>query len=248
MASNKPEGFAPIVSHSHGNTISRILSNSSVLSGKHSNRAYDDSDDEKGEPIASDWSMMPEIQAFQQQGEKDQVKGRKLGVTWTNLTVKGIGADAAINENFGSQFNIPRAIMESRHGAPLKTIIDDSHGCVKPGEMLLVLGRPGAGCTTLLKMLANKRLGYAEVTGDISWGSMDHKQAEQYQGQIVINTEEELFFPTLTVAQTIDFATRMKGIIFSAFTRLYPRTISFSSTLVLPLLLQSLSDRMLSRI
>ena len=54
---------------------------------------------------------------------------------------------------------------------------------------------------------------YAEVTGDMSWGSMDHKQAEQYRGQIVINTEEELFFPTLTVGQTIDFATRMKGII-----------------------------------
>lgn len=30
------------------------------------------------------------------------------------------------------------------------------------------------------------------------------------RGQIVINTEEELFFPTLTVGQTMDFATRMK--------------------------------------
>jgi ABC-type glutathione transport system ATPase component len=232
MATNEPEGFVPIVSHSHGNVLSRILSNSSVLSRKQSNRVYDDSDDdEKREPMASDWGMMPEIQAFQQQGEKDQVKGRKLGVTWTNLTVKGIGADAAINENFGSQFNIPRAIKESRHGAPLKTIIDNSHGCVKPGEMLLVLGRPGAGCTSLLKMLANKRLGYAEVTGDMSWGSMDHKQAEQYRGQIVINTEEELFFPTLTVGQTIDFATRMKGIISSPL----PQNISHSPILCPPI-------------
>jgi ABC-type multidrug transport system ATPase subunit len=76
--------------------------------------------------------------------------------------------------------------------------------------MLLVLGRPGAGCTSLLKILANRRLGYAEVEGDVKYGTMDHKQAKQYRGQIVMNTEEELFFPTLTVGQTMDFATRMK--------------------------------------
>jgi ABC-type multidrug transport system ATPase subunit len=216
MTSAEPEAYAPVVNHSQGNALARILSGASVLSKRQSNRShrsnrvYDSSDEEDREPIAGDWSLMPEIKAFRQQGEKDQVKGRKLGVTWTNLTVKGVGADAAINENVGSQFNIPRAINESRHGASLKMILDDTHGCVKPGEMLLVLGRPGAGCTTLLKMLANKRLGYAKVTGNVHWGSLDHKQAEQYRGQIVMNTEEELFFPTLTVAQTIDFATRMK--------------------------------------
>lgn len=76
--------------------------------------------------------------------------------------------------------------------------------------MLLVLGRPGAGCTTLLKVLANRRRGYAEVTGDVRWGTLDPKQAEQFRGQITMNTEEEVFFPSLTVGQTIDFATRMK--------------------------------------
>lgn len=39
---------------------------------------------------------------------------------------------------------------------------------------------------------------------------MDHIEAQKYRGQIVMNTEDELFFPTLTVGQTIDFATRMK--------------------------------------
>lgn len=210
MATTEPEGFASVVSHSHGNALTRIISTASQVSRRQSNRIYDSSDEEDREPISNDWSLMPEIKAFQQQGEKDQTKRRKLGVTWTNLTVKGVGADAAINENVGSQFNIPRAIKEGRHGVPLKTILVDNHGCVKPGEMLLVLGRPGAGCTTLLKMLANRRLGYAEVTGDVHWGSLDQKQAKQYRGQIVMNTEEELFFPTLTVGQTIDFATRMK--------------------------------------
>jgi len=191
--------------------IVRTFTNSSILSGRRRSRVYD-SDDEKREGIskASDWKLMPELKDIQKQGNKDEIKGRRLGVTWNNLTVKGIGADAAINENVTSQFNIPRNIVEARHGSPLKTIIENSHGCVKPGEMLLVLGRPGSGCTTLLKMLANRRLGYAEVTGDVHFGSLNHIEAKQYRGQIVMNTEDELFFPTLTVGQTIDFATRMK--------------------------------------
>ena len=39
---------------------------------------------------------------------------------------------------------------------------------------------------------------------------MDEKEAQYYRGQIVMNTEEELFFPTLTVGRTMDFATRLK--------------------------------------
>jgi ATP-binding cassette subfamily G (WHITE) protein 2 (SNQ2) len=219
MATFEPEGFAPIrtESHdteSHGNAIIRTLSNSPVFLERKPSRPYE-SDSESGanEKIINtdgEWQMMPDLKAMQDQDQKDNIKDRKLGVTWKNLTVKGIGADAAINENFGSQFNIPRSIKEGRNGASLKTIIENSHGCVKPGEMLLVLGRPGAGCTSLLKMLANRRLGYAEVDGDVRFGTLDHKEAAQYRGQIVMNTEEELFFPTLTVAQTADFATRMK--------------------------------------
>src|ERR1700753_1238675 len=135
MATSEPEAYASVVNHSQGNALTRIISSASQLSRRQSNRVYDSSDEDDSEPISNDWSLMPEIKAFQQQGEKDEVKRRKLGVTWTNLTVKGVGADAAINENVGSQFNIPRAIKESRHGAPLKTILEANHGCVKPGEM-----------------------------------------------------------------------------------------------------------------
>lgn len=139
-------------------------------------------------------------------------RGRECVETAIGLhrAVKGIGADAAFNENAFSQFNIPLHIRESKQPAPLKTIIDNSFGCVKPGEMLLVLGRPGSGCTSLLKMLSNRRAGYAEITGDVKFGSMTDKEAGPFRGQIAMNTEEELFFPTLTVGNTMDFATRLK--------------------------------------
>ncbi|KAF4459652.1 ATPase [Fusarium albosuccineum] len=158
----------------------------------------------------SEWALKPKVAAFKERDRSSGFPDRELGVTWRNLNVEVIAADAAIHENFVSQFNIPKLVKESRHKPPLKTIIDNSHGCVKPGEMLLVLGRPGSGCTTLLNMIANKRRGYATVTGDVHYGFMTAEEAQTYRGQIVMNTEEELFFPALTVGQTMDFATKLK--------------------------------------
>ncbi|KAK5696370.1 hypothetical protein LTS12_028576, partial [Elasticomyces elasticus] len=159
---------------------------------------------------AEDWSLMPQVK---QQHDRDVASGfkrRELGVTWRDLTVQAVSAEAAVNENFLSQFNIPQHIKESRGKPPLRKILQNSHGCVRPGEMLLVLGRPGSGCTTLLKMLSNHQRGFQSVEGDVRFGSLTPKQAAQYRGQIVMNTEEELFFPSLTVGQTMDFATRLK--------------------------------------
>ncbi|KAK9241735.1 ABC-2 type transporter-domain-containing protein, partial [Lipomyces tetrasporus] len=153
------------------------------------------------------WHMAPELQTMVERDEEGGDKPRKLGVSWQSLTVKGILSDATFNENVFSQFY---PFHKGSKNAPMKTIIDNSHGCVKPGEMLLVLGRPGSGCTTLLSVLANNRLGYEEVTGDVNFGNMSAQEAKQYRGQIIMNTEEEIFFPILTVEATIDFAARMK--------------------------------------
>ena len=159
---------------------------------------------------ASEWEMAKELRNKNGESQPDGHKERRLAVTWKNLTVKGVGKGSTVLENFASQYNIPQLLRGNRAPVPLKTILDDSHGCVKPGEMLLVLGRPGAGCTTLLKLLANKRHGFAEITGDVHFGSMTSTDAEGYRGQVVMNTEDEIFFPFLTVNQTMDFATRMK--------------------------------------
>jgi ABC-type glutathione transport system ATPase component len=168
----------------------------------------DPSLNEKPDPKSTETSSIKaEVQHFQTRLHTSTSKPKKLGVTWRDLTVKGVSNEALFNENVLSQF-LP--FGKSSKNIPHKTIIDTSFGCVKPGEMLLVLGRPGAGCTTLLSMLSNRRLGYAEIDGDVSFGAMSSSEAEQFRGQIVMNTEEEIFFPTLTVGDTIDFATRLK--------------------------------------
>lgn len=57
-------------------------------------------------------------------------------------------------------------------------------GCVRPGEMLLVLGRPGSGCSTFLKVLGNQRSGYESVEGDVRYGGTDSEtMAKSYRSE-----------------------------------------------------------------
>ncbi|CAG8031504.1 unnamed protein product [Penicillium salamii] len=155
------------------------------------------------------WEHAHKVHRLKDRELEAGLKGRDLGVTWRNLNAQVPAVDSAVNHNAISQFDLNHHWKRFRETPPKNKILIDSHGCVKPGEMLLVLGRPGSGCTTLLKLLANRRGAYT-VDGDIRFGTMDHKEAEAYRGQIVMNTEEEIFFPTLTVGDTMDFATKNK--------------------------------------
>jgi ABC-type multidrug transport system ATPase subunit len=137
-----------------------------------------------------DWAMEQEIKEMKARNIAQ--KSKRLGVTWRNLTVKGVGRSAMVQENVLSQFNFLQGFRDSRQPKNLKTVLNNSHGCVKPGEMLLVVGRPGSGCTTLLRQLASKRSGYADIEGDVHFGSLPPEEPSKYRGQIVMNTEREI--------------------------------------------------------
>ncbi|KAI4781789.1 putative ABC transporter, partial [Aureobasidium sp. EXF-8845] len=131
---------------------------------------------------------------------------------------KGVGAGAtfvrtlpdAILGTFGPDLyhNLSRFIPFLRHkNGELKTLINDFSGVVRDGEMMLVLGRPGSGCTTFLKAIANNREGYAQVDGDVSYGGISaEKQRKMYRGEVNYNMEDDVHFATLNVWQTFMFA------------------------------------------
>jgi ATP-binding cassette subfamily G (WHITE) protein 2 (SNQ2) len=134
MASAASGMYAPGFGVGGGQGIVRTLTGQSRKSNHQQDRDKDDNDPHEDHPIskAGDWAMMPDVKHYQKQNQESHFKGRRLGVTWKNLTVKGVGADAAFQENVLSQFNIPGKIGEARRGLPTKTILDDCHGCVKP--------------------------------------------------------------------------------------------------------------------
>ncbi|KAG0172189.1 hypothetical protein DFQ30_011013 [Apophysomyces sp. BC1015] len=142
---------------------------------------------------------------------------KHLGLIWKNLVVKGLGAEAhTISTVFSTMmsvvqfwklFNAGNNNMESSK----KTILKNLTGFCKDGEMLLVLGRPGSGCTSLLKVLSNMRSSFTDVDGDISFGGIDAATfAKNYRGQTCYNEEEDQHHPTLTVKQTLQFSLRTR--------------------------------------
>ncbi|KAJ5949763.1 hypothetical protein N7454_001347 [Penicillium verhagenii] len=136
---------------------------------------------------------------------------KRLTITFRDLNVRVTAPDAALGSTLLSQVD-PRQLagVFKRDQRPKRTILKDISGQVKPGEMLLVLGRPGSGCTSLLRVLSNDRDTFDEVSGETRYGSMDHKAAKQFRQQIMFNNEDDLHFPTLTVNRTMKFALRNK--------------------------------------
>ena len=73
--------------------------------------------------------------------------------------------------------------------------------------MMMVLGKPGSGCSTFLRAVTNKRASFAEVSGEVHYGGIPSDELlKHYRAEIVYSEEEDIHFPLLTVRQTIFFA------------------------------------------
>ncbi|KAL2067220.1 hypothetical protein VTL71DRAFT_1644, partial [Oculimacula yallundae] len=146
--------------------------------------------------------------------QESGLRPKHIGVVWDNLTVRGNGGVTnfvkTFPDAFVSFFNVFETAMNifgiGKKGREVD-ILKDFRGVVNPGEMVLVLGRPGSGCTTFLKVIANQRFGYTGIDGDVLYGPFDAATfAKQYRGEAVYNQEDDVHHPTLTVGQTLGFA------------------------------------------
>jgi ABC-type multidrug transport system ATPase subunit len=104
-------------------------------------------------------------------------------------------------------FQVIPVLPQFRSAVEKRDLISDFSGVVRDGEMLLVLGKPGSGCSTFLKAIANKREGFAGVEGHVSYGGIPaEEQRKNYRGEVNYNEEDDQHFPSLTVEQTLDFS------------------------------------------
>ncbi|KAG5638577.1 hypothetical protein H0H81_011797 [Sphagnurus paluster] len=145
--------------------------------------------------------------------EQSKILTRELGVLFENLRVVGLGTTAAYQATLGSLLN-PMTVIESirtSRNPPVRDILTGFEGVVRPGEMLLVLGRPGSGCSTLLKTLANHREEYHAVEGSVYYDSLTPEEiSKHYRGDVQYCPEDDVHFPTLTVNQTIEFSAKTR--------------------------------------
>lgn len=154
----------------------------------------------------------------QQQSEEENT--RHAGVIFRDLTVKGAGLGASLQPTVGDIFlGLPRFVKNlltkgpkaATAKPPVRELLSHFDGCVRPGEILLVLGRPGSGCSTFLKTFCNQRAGFEDVLGEVTYGGTDAKtMAKDYRGEIIYNPEDDLHYATLSVKRTLTFALRTR--------------------------------------
>jgi ATP-binding cassette subfamily G (WHITE) protein 2 (PDR) len=101
---------------------------------------------------------------------------RTSGIAYRNLNVFGFGAATDYQKSVGNVLLEAVGIVRSVLGMGQKHRIDilrDFEGVVNAGELLVVLGPPGSGCSTLLKT----------ISGETHGLNIDSNSYMNYQGE-----------------------------------------------------------------
>lgn len=154
---------------------------------------------------------------------------RSLGVAFRNLTVSGSSSGAKYQTTTGNVFlgaaqSLARRVAGVQQSQQV-AILQDFEGVLDAGELLLVLGPPGSGCSTLLKTIAGETAGLL-VSDETEWnyrgkysdhihlcnssltcaGIDDKHIRNRFRGDVLYNGEIDTHLPHLTVSETLRFA------------------------------------------
>lgn len=133
------------------------------------------------------------------------------GVVFENLNVSGSGSALQYQNNVGSVVLAPfwpQEYLSFIRPGPEKQILRNFDGLLRSGELLLALGRPGSGCSTLLKILSGELHGLKlRKSSEIQYNGISmEKMHSEFKGEVLYNQEVDRHFPHLTVGQTLEFA------------------------------------------
>lgn len=148
--------------------------------------------------------------------DPEYFKPYSLDCCWRNLSASGASADVAYQSTF---LNAPkkylgqayRAITPAKEGNTFE-ILKPMDGLLNPGELLVVLGRPGSGCTTLLKSISSNTHGFKiSKESHVSYKGISPQDINKhFRGEVVYNAEADIHLPHLTVYQTLLTVARLK--------------------------------------
>ncbi|KAJ7145372.1 ABC-2 type transporter-domain-containing protein [Mycena crocata] len=141
---------------------------------------------------------------------------RTAGVSFRNLNVHGEGSPTDYQKTIGNVWlglsSVIKGALGMGTGKRKIQILRDFDGLVKSGEMLIVLGRPGSGCSTFLKTIAGQTHGFTvDPTSDIQYqGIPAETMHKDFRGEVVYNAEVDVHFPHLSVGDTLLFAAKAR--------------------------------------
>jgi ABC-type multidrug transport system ATPase subunit/ABC-type multidrug transport system permease subunit len=150
-------------------------------------------------------------------GHSDEETVRRIGVSFRSVNAFAFGSQTDYQKTIGN-FLIALARKAASYlgygrGKRRVDILRECEGLVESGEMLLVLGRPGAGCSTLLRTITGETKGFT-VGEDAAFNyqgiaaSVMHSRA---RGLCSYQAELDVHFPTLTTCETVLVSVKAKA-------------------------------------
>ncbi|KAL2067593.1 hypothetical protein VTL71DRAFT_2018 [Oculimacula yallundae] len=143
--------------------------------------------------------------------DPEKWKLRTAGFAYKDLHVYGFGSETDYQKSVGNViFEVIGAVKKLIGSEkPRKIdILQNLDGVVHAGEMLVVLGPPGSGCSTFLKTVAGETNGFfIDEKSSINYQGITPAQMHKdFRGEAIYTAEVDVHFPMLTVGQTLEFA------------------------------------------
>ncbi|KAI9147172.1 ZEB2-regulated ABC transporter [Paramyrothecium foliicola] len=141
---------------------------------------------------------------------------RQAGFCFQNLNVFGYGTETDYQKDVGNVIlglpDMVTNLFAQNRGQRRIDIVQNFDGVVRAGEMLVVLGPPGAGCSTFLKSIAGETNGiYIDDKSYLNYQGITAKEMHTaHKGEAIYTAEVDVHFPMLSVGDTLTFASRAR--------------------------------------
>ncbi|KAF2124945.1 hypothetical protein P153DRAFT_370276 [Dothidotthia symphoricarpi CBS 119687] len=190
--------------------LQRIMTSMSM---KSRNSTIAEPGDPAVDPSNEAFDLSKFLKMFRRYMEDEGTEMKKVSVVYKNLSIFGSGAALQLQRTVADLFMAPIRIGEhiSLGKSGRKQILHSFDGIIKTGELCVVLGRPGSGCSTLLKALTGELQGLDVDDSEIYYnGIPQSRMIKEFKGETVYNQEVDKHFPHLTVGQTLEYAAEIR--------------------------------------
>lgn len=174
-----------------GHIAATISRRRSVASAAHG-RSFSSPTDKAMDPNSTSFELEKWLRHFIQETQAGGLEKTPVGFTFQNLNVSGSGQALQLQETLTDLFLTPFRLKESfGSNKTHRKILHSFDANAKPGELLVVLGRPGSGCSTFLKSVTGELHGLEiEDPSSIRYSGISQKQmVKEFGGELVYNQE-----------------------------------------------------------
>ncbi|KAI0173090.1 ABC-2 type transporter-domain-containing protein [Hypoxylon sp. FL1284] len=193
----------------------RYTTQSNATGAASGNPFLDAGEDSPLNPNSPKFNARAWAKAFVNLADREGQGFRTAGVCFQNLNVHGFGAATDYQKDVANVWLETAGLVRKAVGVGQRKIdiLQGYDGVVHKGEMLVVLGPPGSGCSTFLKTIAGETAGiYIDDKSYFNYQGITAKEMHSnHRGEAIYTAEVDVHFPMLTVGDTLTFAAQARA-------------------------------------